>query len=519
MFLKYKCLIILLLFLTGNMMTEAQELIAPTDTVMAVVGDTVVSAGQDSVLALDSVPKKQTGLDAPVSYQAKDSIIMTGANWAYLFGESDVKYQQIELQSEKIEMNMDSSLVYATFGLDSIGEEFGYPLFKDGDQQYESKTMRYNFGTKKGYITDVITQQGEGYVTAGRTKKMDNDVLNMVGGRYTTCDEHDHPHFYIQMTKAKVRPKKNIVTGPVYMVFEDVPLYPIGLPFCFFPFSSSYSSGIIMPTFGDESSRGAYFSKAVLEALPFLDFCPDIIHCHDWQTGLIPVFLKTLYGDENYYRGIRTVFSIHNLKFQGRWSLPAVMDITGLPEQIFTADKLESYGEANYLKGGIVYADAVTTVSETYAREITTEQGGEGLDGLLRARKNDLYGILNGLDYEEYDPQKDGYIYNHFNEQNFQEGKKLNKARLQKELGLPVKENTMLIGIVSRMTSQKGFDLVAYIMDELLATEDVQLAVLGTGEEQYQDMFRYFTQKYPDKIRSEERRVGKECRSRWSPYH
>ena len=151
MFLKYKCLIILLLFLTGNMMTEAQELIAPTDTVMAVVGDTVVSAGQDSVLALDSVPKKQTGLDAPVSYQAKDSIIMTGANWAYLFGESDVKYQQIELQSEKIEMNMDSSLVYATFGLDSIGEEFGYPLFKDGDQQYESKTMRYNFGTKRIY--------------------------------------------------------------------------------------------------------------------------------------------------------------------------------------------------------------------------------------------------------------------------------------------------------------------------------------------------------------------------------
>ena len=172
MFLKYKCLIILLLFLTGNMMTEAQELIAPTDTVMAVVGDTVVSAGQDSVLALDSVPKKQTGLDAPVSYQAKDSIIMTGANWAYLFGESDVKYQQIELQSEKIEMNMDSSLVYATFGLDSIGEEFGYPLFKDGDQQYESKTMRYNFGTKKGYITDVITQQRR-RLCDGRTYQKD----------------------------------------------------------------------------------------------------------------------------------------------------------------------------------------------------------------------------------------------------------------------------------------------------------------------------------------------------------
>ena len=156
MFLKYKCLIILLFFLTGNLMTEAQELIAPTDTVLAVVGDTIVPA--DSVAVLDTVPRKQAGLDAPVSYEAKDSIIMTGNNWAYLFGESNVKYQQIELQSENIEMNMDSSLVYATFGLDSIGEEFGYPLFKDGDQQYESKTMRYNFGTKKGYITDVITQ-------------------------------------------------------------------------------------------------------------------------------------------------------------------------------------------------------------------------------------------------------------------------------------------------------------------------------------------------------------------------
>lgn len=275
-----------------------------------------------------------------------------------------------------------------------------------------------------------------------------------------------------------------------------------GITFYFID-NESYFNG--PKPYGDwywDLEKFCFFCRAALSALPVIGFQPDAVHCHDWQTGLIPVFLKTLYGDENYYRGIRTVFSIHNLKFQGRWSLPAVMDITGLPEQIFTADKLESYGEANYLKGGIVYADAVTTVSETYAREITTEQGGEGLDGLLRARKNDLYGILNGLDYEEYDPQKDGYIYNHFNEQNFQEGKKLNKARLQKELGLPVKENTMLIGIVSRMTSQKGFDLVAYIMDELLATEDVQLAVLGTGEEQYQDMFRYFTQKYPDKIQA-----------------
>ena len=245
---------LLLLLWSGSLAVYAQDLEAPADTLLAQPADSLA-------LANDSVPEKKAGLDAPVTYQATDSMVMTAGNWAYLYGEGDVKYQNIELQSELIEMNLDSSMVYAKFGLDSIGDEFGYPLFKEGEQQYESKTMRYNFKSKKGYITDVITQQGEGYVTAGRTKKMEGDVLNMVGGRYTTCDEHEHPHFYIQMTKAKVRPKKNIVTGPVYLVLEDVPLYPLGLPFCFFPFSSTYSSGIIMPTFGDESTRGFYLRE------------------------------------------------------------------------------------------------------------------------------------------------------------------------------------------------------------------------------------------------------------------
>lgn len=245
---------LLLLLWSGSLAVYARDLEAPADTLLAQPADSLA-------LANDSVPEKKAGLDAPVTYQATDSMVMTAGNWAYLYGEGDVKYQNIELQSELIEMNLDSSMVYAKFGLDSIGDEFGYPLFKEGEQQYESKTMRYNFKSKKGYITDVITQQGEGYVTAGRTKKMEGDVLNMVGGRYTTCDEHEHPHFYIQMTKAKVRPKKNIVTGPVYLVLEDVPLYPLGLPFCFFPFSSTYSSGIIMPTFGDESTRGFYLRE------------------------------------------------------------------------------------------------------------------------------------------------------------------------------------------------------------------------------------------------------------------
>ncbi len=270
-------LIILLLTLTGVLCAFAQEVVpsaasvAHADSVSVLLpADTMTAdslparlAGtlptDTAAIATDSTKVKKSPLEAPVTYVASDSVVMTGKNWAYLYGESNVKYMNIDLQSELIEISMDSSIVVAKFGLDSIGQEFGYPLFKNGDEEYESKVMRYNFKTEKGYITDVITQQGEGYVTAGQTKKMPDNIMNMLGGKYTTCDEHDHPHFYIQMTKAKVRPGKNIVTGPVYLVIEDVPL-PLALPFCFFPFTDSYSSGILMPTFGDESTRG-YFLR------------------------------------------------------------------------------------------------------------------------------------------------------------------------------------------------------------------------------------------------------------------
>ncbi|HAC21191.1 MAG TPA: kinase [Porphyromonadaceae bacterium] len=218
--------------------------------------DTLIAPAADS-LSQDTIKKSANALDAIVDYQATDSIVMTNGNWAYLFGEGKVKYEQIELESEEINMNLDSSLVFAKYGLDSIGAEFGFPLFKDGGEQYEAKTMKYNFKTKKGYITELITQQGEGFVVAGESKKMENNDIFMKGGKYTTCDNHDHPHFYFQLTKAKVRPQKNVVTGPAYLVMEDVPL-PIAVPFGFFPFSQTYSSGIIMPTFGDENARGFY---------------------------------------------------------------------------------------------------------------------------------------------------------------------------------------------------------------------------------------------------------------------
>ena len=251
----------------------------------------------------------------------------------------------------------------------------------------------------------------------------------------------------------------------------------------------------------EDVEKFAYFSKAVLESLPYIDFAPDILHCHDWQTGLVPVYLRTTYGSDNFYAGIKTIFTIHNMTFQGRWKIREVMDITGLPEHIFrTASGLESYGESNYLKGGIVYADAVSTVSPEYAKEITTREGGEGLDGLMNARIDSLYGIVNGIDYEEFNPETDPHIETNYTVKNAVAGKRKNKLALQKMLGLPVRDDVFMIGIISRMTSQKGFDMIAYILDEIFDTMHVQFVVLGTGEGQYENMFHHFHNKYPDKL-------------------
>ena len=249
----------------------------------------------------------------------------------------------------------------------------------------------------------------------------------------------------------------------------------------------------------DEIRKFSFFCKAALSALPLTGFRPDLIHCHDWQTGLIPVYLKERFAGGDFFRGIKTVMTIHNLKFQGRWNVKDVKDITGLPDYFFTSDKLEAYKDANLLKGGIVYADAVTTVSDTYAEEIKTQFYGEGLDGLLRARSGALRGIVNGIDYEEFNPEKDKNIVAPYNAANFRKEKIKNKRALQQELGLEQDDKKFMIGIVSRLTDQKGFDLIAYVMDEL-CQEDVQIVVLGTGEEKYENMFRHFDWKYNNKV-------------------
>lgn len=240
-----------------------------------------------------------------------------------------------------------------------------------------------------------------------------------------------------------------------------------------------------------------FFSKAALSLLPTLDFRPDVIHCNDWQTAPMPVFLDT-FGDNPFYRGIKTVMTVHNLKFQGRWDINGIRDAMGISDYYFTSDKLEYYNDANLLKGGMVYANRVTTVSETYAKEIMTEEYGEGLNSLLWARRNDVTGIVNGISYEDWNSKEDSCLYKNYDADTFAD-KSENKLGLQKELGLPEDAGKMMIGIVSRLTDQKGFDLAAYKIEELCGG-GAQIVILGTGEEKYENLFRHYAWKYPDRI-------------------
>ncbi len=249
-----------------DLITKQSDSLVPRDSLSApILNDSLSkqllldSLRRDSIQA-DSIKNARLvndSFDDIVAYTAQDSVVMIGSNLAYLFGASTVDYKNKGIESNFMRMNIDSNLVYAHYILDSLGRPTAHPKFKDGGETYEAKSMNYNFSTSKGFITGVVTKQGEGYVTAEKTKKTSDKCMYMQGGRYTTCQDHEHPHFYLKLTKAKVRNGKNIVAGPSYLVIGDVPL-PIGLPFGFFPFTSKYSSGIIMPKYGEETNKGFY---------------------------------------------------------------------------------------------------------------------------------------------------------------------------------------------------------------------------------------------------------------------
>ena len=243
----------------------------------------------------------------------------------------------------------------------------------------------------------------------------------------------------------------------------------------------------------------SFFCKAVLSILPVIGFRPDLIHCHDWQTGLIPVYLKNEFQADSFYWGMKSIMTIHNLKFQGVWDIKTMQGLTGFSASLFTPDKLEFKKDANMLKGGLVYADYITTVSDSYAQEIQTEYYGEGLNGLLSARHFDMQGIVNGIDYQVYDPAADTKIYTNYKPSDFRKKKYMNKVKLQAELGLAVDKKKYMIGLISRLTDQKGLDLVNYAIDRIV-DDYTQLVVIGTGDPQYENMFRHYAWKYGDRV-------------------
>lgn len=244
----------------------------------------------------------------------------------------------------------------------------------------------------------------------------------------------------------------------------------------------------------DDGERFAFFDRAVLMMLKEVGFKPDIIHCNDWHTGMVPVLYKAQYQYDRFYDGIKTLFTIHNLAYQGNFDPRIVEELLGLNRMYYDNGSLEFYGAASFMKGGINFADEVSTVSISYAKEIQTPMYGEKMDGLLRWRAEHLHGILNGIDYNLYNPETDRDIYKNYSVDTLKY-KQENKINLQKDLGLKVDKNTPLVGIVSRLTRQKGMDLIMHISDSILQ-RGVEMVILGTGDRDYENFFRSLQSSY-----------------------
>lgn len=297
------------------------------------------------------------------------------------------------------------------------------------------------------------------------------DFPIMVGNNKETC--------IIREAGIDFKVKEETKTVPVYFV-DSYEYFDRDSLYCYF----------------DEADRFTFFCKAIMEMLPKIDFKPDVIHCNDWQSGPISMLLKEQYNKNPFYSKISTIFTIHNLQYQGNY-IKETYKLFNLDESVFSPDKAELYGMFSFVKAGIAYSDIVNTVSETYAKEIQTEEYGEKLEGLLKYREKDLFGIVNGISYEDFNPQTDPMIYKNYTSRSIK-NKKENKFGLQRELGLPEKD-VPVIGLISRLTNQKGLDLITEVIDDMMS-HDIQFVLLGSGDKYYEDFFKQVKERYPDKM-------------------
>ena len=274
-----------------------------------------------------------------------------------------------------------------------------------------------------------------------------------------------------------------------------------GVVYDFIDNEEFFSSGNPYTSIVDDIPKFCYFGKAALAALLYMDWIPDVIHCHDWQAGLVPIYLREKFNNTK-LANARSIITIHNLRFQGIYNIDTIQYWSGLPDYVFNKDHLkQAYQDANMFKGGLAYADMITTVSRTYAGEIQTPFFGENLDAHLRYHSGKLRGIVNGIDVDTWDPATDPMLYEHYDISNVIEKKKVNKQKLQEEVGLEQDDGKLVLGLISRLTNQKGLDLLNAIIPQLI-DGNTQIVVLGSGDPQYEDSFRYYEYTYKGTISS-----------------
>jgi uncharacterized protein YbaP (TraB family) len=313
----------------------------------ALSADTAMVTPADS-LANDTASQR-TDLEAPVVYQSQDSMVWYKNGNAYLYGSGQVNYQKIELKANEITIDLETSTVYAQGTTDTLGNVTGRPVFADGETPYESETMSYNFKSRKGFINNVTTQQGEGYMTSNTVKKGANDEFYIRKGRYTTCEDHEHPHFYLSLSTAKMRPNKDVVFGPAQLVVADVPL-PLAVPFGFFPFTSDYSSGFIMPSYGDELERGFYLRDGGYY-FAFSDYL-DLKLTEEFADRICRYLNNELWGDEEFLTGLASAYETTTNE-----AYLAIDGTTGFPTAI-----------------GVNYAGEHTIEGQAYVLSMQTDQ-------------------------------------------------------------------------------------------------------------------------------------------------
>ena len=337
---------------------------------------------------------------------------------------------------------------------------------------------------KTGGLADVVSALPKALLASGV------DVRVMMPKYKTIAEPHRLAMRFIKAIEVPVG-WRNVYCGLFELMHEGVQFYFLDNEYYFGARDTAYGHY-------DDGERFAFLDRAILEALPHVAFQPDIIHSHDWHTGMVAPLLDKHYRHDPYYRDIRTVYTIHNLQFQGVFPYETLGDLLGLDHEAFHPERLEYQGGVSFMKGGVVYSDRVTTVSQTYADEIRTPYYGEGLDGALRWLGDRLSGIVNGIDEQSYDPATDPHIFQRYSSDI--DKKRANKTELQRVLGLAQDKQVPLIGMVTRLTDQKGLDLLAHVLDQMLQEDNVQLAILGSGDPHYEGLLLDKAHHHPDKL-------------------